>query len=656
MKKKKHSIFKQSILVFCIAIILALITAGIFSYIYKVEQVRLDSAKKTKSGASAAIQVIESVGFDKLQKSDTSRGYTETRKVLRSICQSFDLEYLYIYVPNPDENNIRYIMTVASDDEEDKIVATERGLGVVVSTTLQPQELDVLQGKDNESAYEEDNSYGTVYTWFYPLYNSAGDVVALVGCDYSTDRIFNQVVEATGQIVLPTSIVLISVIVFFLIFMYKKVFAPIKLISNRMNSFVDDREAKFQPLNINSGDEIQEIANSFEKMSDDINTYIDRIQNLITESVQAKVQMDVANHIQVGIVPSEKNIIQDNFNAFACAKPAKEVGGDFYDCFIRSDNSVCLFIGDVSGKGIGAALFMAMVKTMLKDALNSGLSPADTLNTVNDALCSSNPEGMFATVFVVVLDVKTGALQYANAGHNKPVIIDGDAEFLEIDSGIALGLFEDAGIIDCCINLKNSCGILLYTDGVTDTINQDKKFYGESRLLSAVANTQSAKDTVKALNKSVKAFSQGSEQFDDYTVLSLFYNKTAKEKFTFAPKLSSLDEFRDVLFKTVGDDFNKKKIYLACEEVIVNIISYSKATTINVELEQAEDKLTIVFSDDGVSFNPLFADLEEKEFEAYENGGMGINIVKNIATVTDYVRQNEMNILTLEFHTKKCEK
>lgn len=366
--------------------------------------------------------------------------------------------------------------------------------------------------------------------------------------------------------------------------------------------------------------------------------------------------MEVANRIQYGIVPSQTNINEDNFNIFAYAKPAKEVGGDFYDCFVRADNSVCVFIGDVSDKGIAAALFMVMVKTMLKDSLSNGLSPAAALNQVNNTLCMSNPEGMFATVFVAAFDYENDTLCYANAGHNKPIIIGDKAEFLDIDSGIALGLFEDADVIDCSINMKNNSGILLYTDGVTDAINQDKKFFGENRLLTAVTNTYSAESAVKALNKSVSTFSQGSEQFDDYTVLSLFYNKTFKQKFSYVPKLSVINEFREALFKILTDDFNKKKIFLACEEALANIINYSKATVIDIEIKQVENKISITFSDDGVSFNPLCEKSDKKEFETYENGGMGINIIKNIAAESAYARQDGFNLLTLEFHTKKREK
>jgi sigma-B regulation protein RsbU (phosphoserine phosphatase) len=255
-------------------------------------------------------------------------------------------------------------------------------------------------------------------------------------------------------------------------------------------------------------------------MSNDINTYIETNQKLLTESVQAKVQMDVANRIQCGIVPSQLKMEGEHYSVFGYAKPAKEVGGDFYDCFTLADGRVCLFIGDVSGKGIGAALFMVMVKTMLKDYLNSGLSPSSALNTVNDTLCNTNPEGMFATVFVAVYNTENGNLCYANAGHTTPVLLGTTSEFLPVESGVAIGLFENAGITDSEVTITNG-GILLYTDGVTEAINNQKQFFGEKRLLSAICSDNLAEGVITHLNHCVGDFVGESEQFDDYTVIAL---------------------------------------------------------------------------------------------------------------------------------------
>ncbi|MCH5211242.1 MAG: SpoIIE family protein phosphatase [Oscillospiraceae bacterium] len=645
----KHSIFKQTIVVFVTAILLASITAGAISLVYDARRIGLQSARYARGGASVAAQVIESVDFDKLQSSDTSELYTKTRDVLRSICRSLELEYLYLYIPNQDEQNIRFIMTVASDDENDKTVDRERGLNVVVPRILTEQEITALNGNELAKAYAEKNSFGSVYSWSYPVYDSNGNVIALIGSDYRADAIYRQTIQETLLIIIPMMAVLLLVFLVELIAMRRKIFLPVKQISNRMKGFVTDSGANFEPMNIHSGDEMQEIADSFEKMSEDIREYLSSIEKLTAERVQASVELEIASRIQCGIVPERTVLTAESYEACAVARPAKEVGGDFYDCFTRNDGRVCIVIGDVSGKGVAAAMFMAMAKTMLKDCLNSGLSPAQTLNTVNDALCSSNPEGMFATVFAAVLDTDSGVLRYANAGHTRPVIFGNSVEFLEVDAGIALGLFEDAGIIDCSVTLKNNSGILIYTDGATEAVNTQNEFFTEERLISAVRTISGAQQSVEALSDAVCDFSDGAEQFDDYTTLALYYSGVPKQTLKLKPELSSLPELMDEVMKNAGKNSNEKKIVLACEEVFVNIVSYSNASCAEVSFKNLNGRLIVEFSDDGVPFNPLSQEQQDKDFEDFESGGMGIGLVKQLADKVNYRRENDMNILTLEF-------
>ncbi|MCH5213454.1 MAG: SpoIIE family protein phosphatase [Oscillospiraceae bacterium] len=645
----KHSIFKQTIAVFVTAIVLVSITAGIFSLVYNARRIGLQNAQYARGGASAAAQVIENVDLDKLQSSDTSEMYTKTRDVFRGICQSLELEYLYLYIPNQDEQNIRFIMTVASDDEKDKIVAAERGLNVVVPRILTAQEQTALNGDELAKAYAENNSFGNVYSWSYPVRDGNGNVIALIGSDYRANDIYRQAIQEAMLIIIPMIAVLLVVFLIELITMRRKIFVPVKRISNRMKGFVSEGGANFEPLNIHSGDEMQEIADSFEKMSEDISTYLNNIEKLTAERVQANVELEIASRIQCGIVPERTELTDERYEACAVARPAKEVGGDFYDCFIRNDGSVCVVIGDVSGKGVAAAMFMAMAKTMLKDCINSGLSPAEALNTANDALCSSNPEGMFATVFAAVLDTDSGVLHYANAGHTRPVIFGNSIEFLEVDAGIALGLFEDAGIMDCSVTLENNSGILIYTDGVTEAVNTRKEFFGEEQLLSAVQAVSSAKNAVNTLSEAVWGFVGEAEQFDDYTALALYYSGISKQALKLKPELSSLPELRDAVIKNADKNSNGKKIVLACEEVFVNIASYSNASCAEVSFENLNGVLTVEFSDDGVPFNPLSSELQDKEFEDFENGGMGIGLVKQLADKVNYRHENDMNILTLGF-------
>lgn len=634
---------------FVTAILLASITAGAISLLYNTQRIETQSAQYARGGASAAAQVVESADFDKLQSSDTSRLYTGIRDVFREICRSFKLEYLYLYVPNPDKQHIRYILTVASDDEKDKSVAAERGLNTIVQWDLTEQEQMVLNGDESAEPYEVSNDYGRVFSWYYPVCDDGGNVIALIGSDYRVDVIYRREVYETLLIIIPMVSVLLVVFLIEMIIMRRKIFAPLKQISNRMKNFVSDNETHFEPLNISSGDEMQEIADSFKIMSEDIREYLNSIEELTAERVHANVELEIASRIQCGIVPERTALTDERYEICAVARPAREVGGDFYDCFTRNDGSVCVVIGDVSGKGIAAAMFMAMAKTMIKDCLNTGSSPAEALNSANDALCDSNPEGMFATVFAAVLMPESGKLQFANAGHTRPVIFRGGAEFLNVDPGIALGLFEDAGIADCSVVLENNGGILVYTDGATEAVNARNEFFGEERLLSAVSEMSGAKQSVEVLSSEVLAFSGEAEQFDDFTVLALHYNGSSGQILNLKPELSSLSELTKEVMKKAGGSVNTNKIVLVCEEVFVNITSYSNATCTQILFERENDRLTIEFSDDGIPFDPISSEPQRKDFEDLENGGMGIGLVKQFSDDVKYRRENDRNILTLGF-------
>ena len=656
MSSIKHSIFKQIITVFVIAILIATIVSGVFSFMYSFRSAVARGARYARTGALSAAQVIESIDYDKLKGSDTSELYVKTRKELRSICQSFELEYLYLYEVEPDEESIRFIMTVATEDEKDEDIIVSRGLGVVVPWVLTEQEHAVLRDEEYTRAHIEDNVFGKVYTWYYPVYDDDGDIIALIGSDYRTDVVLRNAIHITIAIVLSMAAVLLLVFLIALLPMYRKVFAPIKLISDRMRGFVTDSGTNLEPLHIKSGDEIQEIADSFEKMSEDVINYLGHIEQLTTERVQKNVEMEVAGNIQNGIVPAETALNDALCTVYANARPAKVVGGDFYDCFKNRDGNICVVIGDVSGKGFAAAMFMVMAKTMIRDCLLSGMNPADTLNVVNNALCDSNPEGMFATVFAAALDPCSGVLRYANAGHTRPVIIQGSAELMNVEPGIALGLFEDADIDDYSLKLENNSVMLIYTDGVTEAVNMQNHFFGEKRLLSALGDGgDDVRQIVKALGKTVLDFAGGAEQFDDYTVLALYYRGISMQTFQFKPEHSSLPRLRDVVLQAAGSGSGSKKIYLACEEVFANIADYSGATAAEVTIAKQNNRLTVTFADDGASFDPLEAEPIEKDFEELDSGGMGISLVKQLVDTLDYNRTDNRNVLTLGFVLEPCE-
>ena len=642
----KRSIFKRVTSVFFTAGLLTAVLACAISFVYNTAQTAQTSAKSAEAGARTAAQILKSVNIDDLKKSSTSELYKQTREHMRAVCQSLELEYLYVYETRPSEGTVCYIMTVAADDEKDANVAYERGLGTVVERQLTEQEFSALEGNPDLNAYVEDNAFGKVYSWFYPLDIENG---VLIGSDYRADTLFLRVVRGTLIIVVPMLLVLFLIFLAAMYVLHKQISVPIRLISEKMRGFITDGGmADLNSLNINSGDEIQEISDSFEKMSKDISRYLGDIERLTAERLQRDIELSVAGKIQNGIVPKWTAIDNIQYEICACAKPEKEVGGDFYDCFTREDGTLCFAIGDVSGKGIAAAMFMVMSQTMIKSCMISGMSPAQALNYVNDSLCRSNPEGMFLTAFAAVLHTEDGQLQYANAGHTKPVIFGNRSEFIKTDTGIALGLFEDADIKDVSIRLEKNSGIMIYTDGVTEAVNANNKFFGKERLKNAVKTANSAKEATGVLNEAVKKFAEGANQFDDYTVLAVYYKGGSRYVMSLKNHESEIDRLSAEVMKHLSGSKGRKAV-LACEEAFSNIMNYSCAEEIQAVFENHGKGLRVVFSDNGKVFNPLEY-VSDKTFEELDDGGMGISMIKQVADNVSYEYKNGRNILTLDFY------
>ena len=216
------------------------------------------------------------------------------------------------------------------------------------------------------------------------------------------------------------------------------------------------------------------------------------------------------------------------FDIFATMDPAKEVGGDFYDFFFIDNKKLCVIIGDVSGKGVPAALFMAISKTMLKTEALRGLPPREILTIVNDALCLDNQMCMFVTVVCLILDTETGEAQYSNGGHNPPLLCgqNGCFEFINVPKGFVVGAMEHLQCEGKNLLLKPSDTIFLYTDGVTEAMNPKKELFSENRLKESleVVKEKDLKDIVSNMRQEIRKHAQEEPQSDDITMLLLRYN------------------------------------------------------------------------------------------------------------------------------------
>jgi sigma-B regulation protein RsbU (phosphoserine phosphatase) len=241
-------------------------------------------------------------------------------------------------------------------------------------------------------------------------------------------------------------------------------------------------------------------------------------------------ELNVARDIQLGILPKIFPPFPERkeFELHASIEPAKEVGGDFYDFYFLDEGHLCIVIGDVSDKGAPAALFMAIAKTLIKSYSEVESSPSRIMEKVNNDLSQDNPNCMFVTLFIGLLDISTGSLAYANAGHNPPIILgrESGTYYLKGISGPVAGAMEQTQYKELGITLSPGEGIFLYTDGITEAMDTDKNIFSDERLLQLLQSSQytGAKETIENVKKDVSQFTADAPQSDDITMLMLWYN------------------------------------------------------------------------------------------------------------------------------------
>ncbi len=390
------------------------------------------------------------------------------------------------------------------------------------------------------------------------------------------------------------------------------------------------------------------------------------IENMLTKDKEKiDSELNVASSIQNNVLPHELAGIEKD-HIFGVMNAAKEIGGDFYDYFYIDNSHLALVIGDVSGKGIPAALFMMKTETLIKSlTMTIGLNTALIMKRCNERLCDKNESNIFVTCWLGIINLITGELKYTNAGHNRIIIQkDGNIEFLKSKVGVALGVFDTSEYYEDSITLSDRDRLLLYTDGVTETPNADNNLYGEDRLLKFVKINRKSipNEFVENLLDDINKYSNGAPQFDDITILIYEYvkNDSIVEKRVFNADVKELDnlfEYSSTLLRLM--EYSNKDIIMintALEEVFVNVskYAYNDGGVVEITLSKTNDKITFIFKDSGKKFNPL-----EKEdpnitasSEEREIGGLGIFMVKKIMDEVYYEYTDNQNVLTLVKYKK----
>ena len=385
---------------------------------------------------------------------------------------------------------------------------------------------------------------------------------------------------------------------------------------------------------------------------------LERLRKVNAEKERIGGELRVASQIQQDMLPQEE-VKDERLEVIGSLVPAKEVGGDLYDYFIR-DDKLFFCIGDVSGKGAASAMMMAVVQTKFRDFSAHENNPAHIMQNINVGCCQNNKTSMFATLFIGVLDLPTGRLRYCDAGHDAPFI---NENALEVIPNLPVGVFEDFTYAMQETQIEPHSTIFLYTDGLTEAKDIQHKLFGLERVKEVLTQCNMLpKELLEKMTISVHNFVKDAEQSDDLTMMAIRYTpqqyecrlsetlvikNDVKEVSKFSEFMKSVIEKLD-MEKSLG-----RQLRLAVEEAVVNVIDYAYPVGLQGEIEvrvMSDGKtLKTVITDSGVAFDPTAKEKADTTLSAEDRqiGGLGILLVREIMDTINYERQDGKNVLTL---------
>ncbi len=359
-----------------------------------------------------------------------------------------------------------------------------------------------------------------------PILNGSGEVIGFIQVDLQMGMITETLTRFMLLSAWYSLLVGIAFIVIFIIINRRVFIKPILKIIDSARGFVENDHKITKSLDeIKTNDEIQYLAQSILKMETDINTYIDNLKEVTAERERVKTELSLARDIQMSMLPRNFPLFpdQNGFDVYAIIEPAREVGGDFYNFYMIDEDHLGIVIGDVSGKGVPAALFMMTGSMLIKAQSLPQIQANAIIENVNDILSENNEENLFITTWMGIYEISTGTLTFVNAAHEPLLVVheDGEYEFIKTKPNLALATFGGMPYRLHEYKLRKGDKLILYTDGVTEAQNETQEFYDPEGLIKAVKNLykKDIKEVVSGIKEDVDTFVGEAEQFDDITIV-----------------------------------------------------------------------------------------------------------------------------------------
>ena len=639
---------------------------GYFGFADAIKQQYTDIANGIAENVSLGIDVGE---LDRYLESKTADDeYNVIRNHIQRTANAEDCSVIYVAKVHTDSKEREYIYNVVS--KTSGFSPYDIGFRDEVSEEFLKVYDRIVKGESDSHNFMYARKGYT--TSIYPMKDEDGNVVAIVGVVKNMSLLNTTKNKYIVKVILVEAIIAIVSGIFWTIYMRRRIVKPIRILNEAALNMVEHLEDGTSPeIVVKNDDEIKDLADSFSKMYHEVGEYIEKLEKVTAEKERIGAELTLASDIQAHMLPCIFPAFPDydEFDIYATMTPAKEVGGDFYDFFMTDENHLAFVMADVSGKGVPAALFMVIAKTLIKNYAQMGQEPGQVFTTVNRLLCDGNDAGLFVTAWIGILDLESGLLKYANAGHNPPLIkkAGGQFEYLRSRPGFVLAGMDTTRYRQSEMVLNPGDRIFLYTDGVTEATDSSQQLYGEDRLESLLNRCQAdtAEEMLADLKNDIDSFVCEAPQFDDITMLMLdFKKRKAGEGMTerlFPADDSALNDVlafaEEELEKAECPPKAMMQLTVAIEEVFVNVAHYAYPdeegqVSFGIAFDSESRSITFRIADKGIAFNPLEKPDPDITLSAEEReiGGLGIFICKKTMDEIGYARENGENILTM---TKK---
>ncbi len=535
MKKGRRGLRRKLIGTVCILItLMCILLIGISYRVFRDTYISFCYDKALGIVEMLAGQIDGGSVSGYVETGETDEQYDALLRQFNNIkAHTTDLSYLYLMVPYGDH----FVYVIDAYTEEDDMDNISK-LGDVFwyGETEYRELLPDVEAKraSTHIVYGADAGFGRTISVWAPVFDKDGNVAAMVEADYVLTEVEKRINSYVLRIVLFFAAAIIAITAVLIRVIDRGVVSPILNLTKYIDSYERGKTAK-PPVRLREDNEIKQLSESFTEMVEKTDKYILYIKKITAEQERISAELNVATQIQADMLPRIFPAFPERkeFDIYASMKPAKEVGGDFYDFFLVDEGHLAMVMADVSGKGVPAALFMVIAKTLLKNRAQAGGTPAEILADVNRQLCEGNEAELFVTVWLAVLEISTGEGTAANAGHEHPVLrrAGGEYELVKYRHSPAVAAMDGISFREHAFRLNPGDSLFVYTDGVPEANNKENELFGTERMLEALNRMPDAgvRKVLENVTAGIDAFTAGAEQFDDMTLLCLKYVGCGKE-------------------------------------------------------------------------------------------------------------------------------